>query len=137
MRGKSSNLEMMFYAIRVEDRIRMDHPLLAIRLAVDEILRDLSPLFDTAYAKIGRPSVPPEVLLKALLLQCLYSIRSEKQLTALLTNGANRYGLAFPLVLRSGPGGSRLRCDCLHAQSLVFGALVWLLMESRLRSSMP
>jgi transposase len=70
----------MFYAIDIEGRIRADHPLRPIKAAVDEILADLGPLFDRAYSDLGRPGVPPEVLLKALLLQCLYSVRSERQL---------------------------------------------------------
>lgn len=69
----------MFFAIDIEDRIRADHPLRSIKAAVDEILLELGPLFDQAYSTLGRPSVPPEVLLKALMLQCLYSIRSERQ----------------------------------------------------------
>mgnify|MGYP005861317567 CR=1 FL=1 len=80
MRGKSDSPSLMFYAIDVEDRIRPDHPLRPIKAAVDGILEGVGPLFDAAYAQTGRPSVPPEVLLKALLLQCLYSVRSEKQL---------------------------------------------------------
>lgn len=60
MLSKSATQNMMFYAIDVEDRIRADHPLRSINLSVDVILSDLSPLFDAAYAKMGRPSVPPE-----------------------------------------------------------------------------
>lgn len=70
----------MFYAIDVEERIRADHPLRPIKAATDAILVQMSSLFDRAYAKTGRPSVPPEVLLRAMLLQCLYSVRSERQL---------------------------------------------------------
>jgi transposase len=71
----------MFYAINVEDRIRRDHPLRPIKRMVDEELAKLSRQFDKAYCRDnGRPSIPPERLLKALLLQCLYSIRSETQL---------------------------------------------------------
>lgn len=66
--------------IDVEDRIRSDHPLRMIKRVVDEILRELGPLLASCYSDRGRPSVPPEVLLKALLLQCLYSVRSERQL---------------------------------------------------------
>ena len=70
----------MFYAINLEDRIREDHPLRSIKVAVEDILSELAPMFEKAYSTTGRPSVPPEVLLKGLLLQCLYSIRSERQL---------------------------------------------------------
>jgi transposase len=80
MRGKGDERRPMFFAIDIEDRIRPDHPLRPIKAAVDAILVEMSPLFDAAYAKRGRPSVPPEVLLRALLLQCLYTVRSEKQL---------------------------------------------------------
>lgn len=70
----------MFYVIDVEARIRADHPLRPIRRVVDEILLELGPLFQACYSEVGRPSVPPEILLKALLLQCLYTVRSERQL---------------------------------------------------------
>lgn len=80
MRGKSDPRHPMFYAIDIEARIRPDHPLRPMKAVVDSILAEMSPLFDSAYAKVGRPSVPPEVLLRSLLLQCLYSVRSERQL---------------------------------------------------------
>jgi transposase len=71
----------MFYAIDVESRIRADHPLRPIKRMIDQELAQMTALFDQAYTRDnGRPSVPPERLLKALLLQCLYSIRSETQL---------------------------------------------------------
>jgi transposase len=70
----------MFFAIRVEDRVRRDHPLRPIKKMVDEELSRMSRRFDAAYAETGRPGVPPERLLKAMLLQSLYSIRSENQL---------------------------------------------------------
>ena len=57
-----------------------DHPLRPIRDMVDTVLRELSPEFGRLYSKIGRPSIPPEKLLRALLLQVLYSVRSERQL---------------------------------------------------------
>lgn len=80
MRGKSDSQPPMFFAIRVEDRIRLDHPLRPIKHMVDEELSRMSRRFDAAYADTGRPGVPPERLLKALLLQSLYSVRSENQL---------------------------------------------------------
>jgi transposase len=61
-------------------RVRKDHPLRAIRVMVDEVLGQLSRRFDTMYASVGRPSIPPEKLLRAQLLQMLYSIRSERLL---------------------------------------------------------
>jgi transposase len=60
-----------------EMRVRKDHPLHAIRTMVDEVLGQLSRRFDRMYARVGRPSIPPEKLLRAQLLQMLYSIRSE------------------------------------------------------------
>jgi transposase len=63
-----------------EARVRKDHPLRAIRTMVDEVLRQLSRRFDTMYARVGRPSIAPEKLLRAQLLQMLYSIRSERLL---------------------------------------------------------
>lgn len=80
MRGKRDVHRPMFFAIDIEDRIRADHPLRPIKSAVDAILLEMNPLFEAAYAKTGRPSVPPEVLLRALLLQCLYTVRSERAL---------------------------------------------------------
>ncbi len=80
MRGKRDIGHPMFFAIDVEQRIRPDHPLRPIKTAVDAILTEMSPRFEGAYAKTGRPSVPPEVLLRALLLQCLYTVRSERAL---------------------------------------------------------
>lgn len=70
----------MFSYVSPEQRVPSDHPLRAIRLLVDEVLRDLSREFDGLYAAIGRPSVPPERLLRAQLLQIFYSIRSERLL---------------------------------------------------------
>jgi transposase len=70
----------MFYVIDLESRVRADHPLRAIKKMVDAELAGMGHLFNAAYSGTGRPSVPPERLLKALLLQALYAIRSEAQL---------------------------------------------------------
>jgi transposase len=70
----------MFSYLSPETRVRKDHPLRAIRVTVDEILAQLSRRFDSMYASAGRPSIPPEKLLRAQLLQMLYSIRSERLL---------------------------------------------------------
>jgi transposase len=70
----------MFSYRSLEDRIPRDHPLRPMREMVDEALEDVSPLFAELYANIGRPSIPPERLLRALLLQILFSVRSERQL---------------------------------------------------------
>lgn len=81
MRGKTDRQSTLFTAaIDLEQRIRADHPLRAIKRMVDEDLAKMSRRFDAAYADEGRPSVPPERLIKALLLQSIYSIRSEAQL---------------------------------------------------------
>lgn len=80
MRGKKDRQPSMFYALNVEALIRPDHPLRAIKTIVDEDLARMGHLFNRAYSDLGRPSVPPERVLKALLLQALYSIRSERQL---------------------------------------------------------
>jgi transposase len=80
MRGDDRRPEPMFSYISAEERIPPDHPLRAIRGLVDEILRDMSRDFGRLYAVTGRPSVPPEQLLRALLLQIFYSIRSERLL---------------------------------------------------------
>jgi len=80
MRGRKSDQPQMFFTIDVEARIRRDHPLRSLKRTIDEILHELGPRFDAAYSQTGRPGVPPERLLKALLLMTLYSVRSERQL---------------------------------------------------------
>lgn len=70
----------MFSYLSPESRVREDHPLRAIRLMVDKALGEMSPLFDEMYSEMGRPSIPPEKLLRAQLLQMLYSVRSERLL---------------------------------------------------------
>jgi transposase len=70
----------MFSYVSLEDRVPQDHPLRAIRQITDRALERLSPRFGTLYVNFGRPSIPPEQLLRALLLQSLYTIRSERQL---------------------------------------------------------
>src|SRR6476620_9449116 len=80
MRGKDQRAEVLFSYVSVETRIPADHPLRAIRDVIDEALRKLSPSFSRLYAREGRPSIPPERLLRALLLQAFYTVRSERQL---------------------------------------------------------
>src|SRR5712692_5582430 len=81
MRGDDEQLQAgMFSYIALEKRIPKNHPLRGIRELVDKVLKGLSPEFDRLYAKVGRPSIPPERLLRALLLQAFYSIRSERLL---------------------------------------------------------
>jgi hypothetical protein len=80
MRGTDQQQSHVFSYISPEQRVRKDHPLRPIRTMVDEILKQLSPQFNKMYAKVGRPSIPPEQLLRAQLLQMLYSVRSERLL---------------------------------------------------------
>lgn len=80
MRGRHDPQGAIFYAIDVEKLVPAEHPLREIRRMANEELKRLSPLFEKAYAKTGRPSVAPEHLIKASLLQALFSIRSERQL---------------------------------------------------------
>ena len=81
MRGADDRSVGMFSYVRLEDRIAADHPLRSIRALVEEVLGRLSRRLATLYSHTGRPSIPPEQLLKATLLQAFYSIRSERQLT--------------------------------------------------------
>jgi len=82
MRGQADEQAPLFHVFNVEDRIRPDHPLRDIKRRVDRILDGMSGPFAEAYSRTGRPGVPPERLLKALLLMALYSVRSERQLCA-------------------------------------------------------
>jgi transposase len=80
MRGEDHQQNHVFSYLSPEERVRKDHPLRAVRAMVDEVLKQMSRRFAGMYAKVGRPSIPPEQLLRALLLQMLYSIRSERLL---------------------------------------------------------
>ena len=80
MRGGDIRTESLFSYVSCESRVPKDHPLRPIRAIVDGALEALSPEFEQLYAPIGRPSIPPEKLLRALLLQAFYSVRSERQL---------------------------------------------------------
>lgn len=80
MRGADEQPGSMFSYISPEERVPADHPLRAIRRITDRALERLSPSFGALYVNFGRPSIPPEKLLRALLLQAVYSIRSERQL---------------------------------------------------------
>ena len=90
MRGADHQQSGMFSYISAEKRVPEDHPLRAIRAMVDAALRNMGPQFDAMYAKIGRPSIAPEKLLRALLLQVLYTVRSERMLMEQLS-----YNLLF------------------------------------------
>src|SRR5678809_79011 len=80
MRGEDQRSEGFFSYVRLECRIPSDHPLRAIRTLIDEALAGLSRDFNKIYSRDGRPSIPPERLLRALLLQAFYTVRSERQL---------------------------------------------------------
>lgn len=80
MRGADEQPGSMFSYVSLEERVPADHPLRAIRRITDRALERLSTRFGTLYINFGRPSIPPEKLLRALLLQALYTIRSERQL---------------------------------------------------------
>ena len=80
MRGVDEKQETMFSYISPEKRVPSEHPLRPLREMVDAVLKEMSPRFARLYAKVGRPSIPPERLLRALLLQIFYSVRSERLL---------------------------------------------------------
>src|SRR5215468_4728743 len=81
MRGNDDQLQSgMFSYVSLEERIPATHPLRTVRQLVDAVLAEMSKQFDGMYAKVGRPSIAPERLLRALLLQVFYSVRSERLL---------------------------------------------------------
>jgi transposase len=80
MRGREEGSGELFSYVRLEDRVPADHPLRMIRSLADEALVSLSGRFETLYSRLGRPSIPPEMLLRATLLQAFFSVRSERQL---------------------------------------------------------
>ncbi len=80
MRGDDRQQVALFSYISPEERVPLDHPLRTIRVMVETVLKELSPRFEPLYARIGRPSIAPEKLLRALLLQVLYTVRSERLL---------------------------------------------------------
>ena len=78
MRGRDEQQASVFSYVSAEERIPEDHPLRTVRKTVDEVLRSMSKNFDAVYADSGRRSIAPERLLRALLLQCFCSIRSQR-----------------------------------------------------------
>jgi transposase len=78
VRGADDKQGSMFSLVSPEKRVPPDHPLRRIKTMADEILRSLSPTFDAMYSDVGRPSIPPERLLKSLVLMALYSARSDR-----------------------------------------------------------
>ena len=90
MRGRQSKQVSMLCVMNIEEQIPDDHPLREIKKIADDALRRMSRTFDRMYPKVGRPSVPPERLVKAMLLMALYSIPSEVRLCEQL-----RYNMLF------------------------------------------
>jgi len=90
MRGEQRRQRSMLLVINLEERIPKEHPLRRIKLLADTALKGLSATFDQMYSALGRPSIPPERLLKASLLMALYTIRSERMFCEQLT-----YNLLF------------------------------------------
>src|SRR5437667_12779895 len=80
MRGHDEQQGGMFSYISAEKRVPQDHPLRGIRRMTDAALQTMSPLFAQLYSRIGRPSIATEKLLRAVLLQAFYSVRSDRQL---------------------------------------------------------
>src|SRR5881398_2456074 len=78
MRGKIKAQPEFCTVINLNQRVALEHPLRGIKQRVDTVMQKLSPLFDELYAKEGRPSIPPEQLLKSRVLIALYSVRSER-----------------------------------------------------------
>ena len=80
VRGNPKLQNPMFFVVNTDERLAKNHPLRAIKRRADEVLKEMRRSFEAAYSAQGRPSIPPEALLKALLLQALYSIPSERRL---------------------------------------------------------
>ncbi len=85
MRGADDKQSSMFSVVSPEKRIPADHPLRRIKAMADEILAGLSSTFDAMYSSVGRPSIPPERLLKSQILMALYSVRSDRQSSSTTT----------------------------------------------------
>src|SRR5215471_695595 len=112
MRGQDKQQADMFSYLSPEARVRKDHPLRAIRAMADQALESMSRRFDRMYAKTGRPSIPPEKLLRAQLIQMLYSVRSER-----LLNGGDRLQRAVPMVCGDEPGRAGVGRHRVHQES--------------------
>ena len=78
MRGSDISQQKLFSYLSPDSRVPQTHPLRPIRIMADKALKELSPIFRELYSRIGRPSIPPEQLLRSLLLQILYLVRSER-----------------------------------------------------------
>ena len=98
MRGKFEDQGGLFSYVSPEARVPKDHPLRKIRELVRDVLRDLNRTFGRLYSNEGRPSIPPEQLLSALLLQVFYGIRSERQLMEQLDYNRKRSAATLLMV---------------------------------------
>src|SRR5215831_6287605 len=105
MRGEDLHQDRLYSYVSPEQRVPADHPLRAIRRMANTVLERLSPQLDALYSAVGRPSIPPEKLLRAWLLQVLYTLRSERLLMEELD-----YNLLFRWFCRLEHGRSRLGC---------------------------
>src|SRR5262245_34807222 len=111
MRGTDHQQSWMFSYISAEKRVPKDHPLRAVRAMIDVALRNMGPQFDAMYAKVGRPSIPPEKLLRALLLQVLYTVRSERMLMEQLD-----YNLLFRWFVGMNIDDPGVGCNGIHQE---------------------
>ena len=111
MRGKDEQQLDVFSYISPEQRVPHDHPLRPLRVMTDEALRELQPRFNKLYAKTGRPSIAPEKLLRALLPQALYSVRSERLLMEQLD-----YNLLFRWFVGLNMDDTICWCDRFHQE---------------------
>ena len=108
MRGSDRRAGALFSYVDLESRVRADHPLRTIREIVNAALSELSGDFEALYAQgVGRPSIPPERLLRALLLQAFYGIRSERQIMERLEHdcgsACNRDPVSGVIGVEQGP----------------------------------
>ena len=120
MRGEDERQQGIFSYVSLEQRVPAEHPLRPVRKIVDEIFRGMSKQFDELYSATGRPSIAPERLLRALLLQILYSVRSERMLMEQLSyNMLFRWfvGLNMDDVVWDGPLSARTATACCGEKS--------------------
>ena len=114
MRGQEPGSERLFSYVRLEDRIAKDHPLRAIRALVDEALSLMNDRFEALYSDMGRPSIAPELLLRATLLQAFFSVRSERQLMDQIdynrTPSASAPGMGGPGMARTYAAANTAPC---------------------------
>src|SRR5579859_2538810 len=137
MRGDDQQLQTgMFSYVALEDRIPADHPLRGVRKLVDAVLAEMSKDFDGVYSEVGRPSIAPERLLRALLLQVFYSVRSERLLMEQLSNS-----VCFSEVIRTLRKGifNKLLGEIIRRFASLMGALLFELplWASTWRSAIP